>query len=109
MKNIPAVDIRTEPETPRRSLFPTAERVLVLSDRFVTRWLEAIDPVAAVRGMSSGFSVLIIGSLLAPLIALHVPVVGGFALALAAMHAPRSRRASRRRLGPTCWCFRWSS
>jgi hypothetical protein len=56
-------------------------------DRITIPWLEAIDPVAAVRGMSSGFTVMILGSLLAPMIAIHVPVIGPLALALAAIVA----------------------
>lgn len=48
-------------------------------------WLQAIDPVAAVRGMSSGFSVLVIGSLLAPILASQSAVLGGIALTLTAI------------------------
>lgn len=50
-------------------------------------WLVGIDPVAAVRGMSSGFSVLVIGSLLVPVVASQLPVVGSFGLTLAAIVA----------------------
>lgn len=50
----------------------------------VDRWLAAIDPVATVRGMSSGFSVLVIGGLVAPL-ASRVALLGSFVLVLAAV------------------------
>jgi mannose/fructose/N-acetylgalactosamine-specific phosphotransferase system component IID len=48
-------------------------------------WLDEIDPVAAVRGSSSGFTVLVIGGLLAPAIAVRVPVIGSLALVLTAI------------------------
>lgn len=53
--------------------------------RLVDGWLEAIDPVAAVRGMSSGFSVLVIGSLLVPVVASQLPVMRSIGLTLAAV------------------------
>jgi hypothetical protein len=60
-----------------------------------TSWLDEIDPVAAVRGSSSGFTVLVIGGLLAPAIAVRVPVVGSLALVLTAV-AGFATAASRR-------------
>jgi hypothetical protein len=50
-------------------------------------WLDEIDPVAAVRGSSSGFTILVIGGLAAPLLAARVPVAGGLALVLTALAA----------------------
>jgi hypothetical protein len=57
----------------------------MLPARAIGAWLDSIDPVAAVRGISTGFSVLLIASLMAPILANRVPVVGGLALVLAAV------------------------
>ena len=40
------------------------------------RWLEDIDAPAAVRGASTGFSVLVIGGLLAPVVTSLLPLLG---------------------------------
>lgn len=45
-----------------------------------------VDPVAVVRGASTGFSILLIGGAVAPLIA-HAPFVGRFWLAVVAVAA----------------------
>jgi hypothetical protein len=50
-------------------------------------WLDKFDPVAAVRGAWRGFAVLLIGGLLAPVAAQHIPVVGSFWLVLTAVAA----------------------
>jgi hypothetical protein len=50
----------------------------------VGSWLDEIDVVAAVRGCSSGFSVLVVGGLIAPALA-QVSVLGSFALVLTAI------------------------
>lgn len=46
---------------------------------------DGVDQVAVVRGSSSGFTVLALGGLLAPLAAVYLPVLGGFALVIAAV------------------------
>jgi hypothetical protein len=48
-------------------------------------WLDEIDPVSVVRGSSAGFSVLVIGGLVAPIAAVKLPGVGGLALFVAAV------------------------
>lgn len=48
-------------------------------------WLDEIDPVAIVRGSSSGFTVLVLGGLLAPIASTMVPVLGSYALVIAAV------------------------
>jgi hypothetical protein len=50
-----------------------------------TAWLDDIDSVTVVRGSSAGFSVLVLGGLLAPLAAAKAPGVGAFALIIAAV------------------------
>jgi hypothetical protein len=47
--------------------------------------LDEIDPVAAVRGSSAGFSVLVLGGLLAPVLAVKVPAIGSIALVATAL------------------------
>ncbi|MGH3519637.1 MAG: hypothetical protein ACRDQ7_19905 [Haloechinothrix sp.] len=50
-------------------------------------WFEGIDPVAAVRGASVGFSILVVGGLLAPVAAVAVPLLGAVWLTLIAVLA----------------------
>ena len=50
-----------------------------------TSWLDEIDAVAAVRGSSAGFTVLVLGGLIAPALAARVPGIGSLALVLTAI------------------------
>jgi len=52
----------------------------VSSARPPSSWLDEIDPASAVRGSSAGFTVLVIGGLLAPVLAAKVPALGSLAL-----------------------------
>ncbi|UUV28628.1 hypothetical protein NQK81_28050 [Amycolatopsis roodepoortensis] len=50
-------------------------------------WVERIDAPVAVRGASTGFSILVIGGLAQPLAVMVVPVLGGVWLPLVALAA----------------------
>jgi Osmosensitive K+ channel histidine kinase len=53
----------------------------------VLNWLDGVDWVVAVRGASLGFSVLVIGGLVQPLVAMAVPPLGVVWLLLVAVVA----------------------
>jgi hypothetical protein len=48
-------------------------------------WFDEIDAVTVVRGSSAGFTVLVLGGLLAPIVAVKIPVLGGFGLVVTAV------------------------
>jgi hypothetical protein len=53
--------------------------------RVSAAWLDEIDPVIVVRGSSAGFTVLVLGGLVAPIAAVNAPVIGSLALVLTAV------------------------
>jgi hypothetical protein len=62
-------------------------------------WLDEIDSVTVVRGSSAGFTVLVLGGLIAPIAAAKAPGFGSFALVLTAV-AGFATAAARQRGGP---------
>jgi hypothetical protein len=64
-----------------------------------TSWLDEIDSASVVRGSSAGFTVLVLGGLLAPIAAVKAPALGSFALVLTAVIG-FATAAARQRGGP---------
>jgi len=62
-------------------------------------WLDEIDSATVVRGSSAGFTVLVLGGLIAPIAAAKAPAIGSFALVLTAV-AGFATAAARQRGGP---------
>ena len=62
-------------------------------------WLDEIDSVTVVRGSSAGFTVLVLGGLIAPIAAVKAPGIGSLALILTAV-VGFATAAARQRGGP---------